>query len=144
MQRLSIREGWTTVVLTSLIVYIAVWSILQADWADGLEILNWVTLAGLAAGLVVSKWRRLPSAALHLGGLAFGILTMLVAMTAYLPDEIGDRREKLRWLWMAAACPEAMAAMAASPAPAAAATTPASMAAISGSCMRCCASRPRA
>lgn len=99
MQRLSIREGWTTVVLTSLIVYIAVWSILQADWADGLEILNWVTLAGLAAGLVVSKWRRLPSAALHLGGLAFGMLTVLVAMTAYLPDQIGGRREKLRWLW---------------------------------------------
>lgn len=99
MQRLSIREGWTTVVLTSLIVYIAVWSILQADWADGLAILNWVTLGGLAAGLVVSKWRRLPSAALHLGGLAFGFITILAAMTAYLPDEIGGRRDKLRWLW---------------------------------------------
>jgi len=99
MQRLSIREGWTTVVLTSLIVYIAVWSILQADWADGLAILNWVTLAGLAAGLVVSKWRRLPSAALHLGGLAFGAIAILLAMTSYLPDEIGDRRAKLRWLW---------------------------------------------
>ena len=40
MNRLALREGWSTFILTSLVVFVAVWSIRQADWADGLQILN--------------------------------------------------------------------------------------------------------
>ena len=99
MQRIAIREGWATVILSALIVYIAVISIQRADWADGLSILTGVMLSGLVAGLVVSKWRRLPSAVLHLGGFVVGLLSVVFAMTRYLDDSIGGTREKLRWLW---------------------------------------------
>lgn len=99
MQRIAIREGWATVILSALIVYIAVVSIQRADWADGLGILTGVMAAGLIAGLVVSKWRRLPSAVLHLGGFVVGLLTVVYAMTRYLDDSIGNTRDKLRWLW---------------------------------------------
>lgn len=99
MHRLAIREGWATVLLTSLIVVIAVISIQRADWADGLDVLNTVMVVGLIAGFIVSKWRRVPSPALHLGGLLVGVLTVIYAMTAYIDDGIGSNRDKLRWLW---------------------------------------------
>lgn len=99
MQRFALREGWATVILTALIIYIAVVSIQRADWADGLGILTGVSLAGMVAGLVVSKWRRLPSAVLHLGGFVIGLLAVTFAMTRYLDDSIGGTRDKLRWLW---------------------------------------------
>lgn len=99
MQRLAIREGWATVILSALLVYIAVVSIQRADWADGLGILTGVMVAGLVSGLVVSKWRRLPSAVLHLGGFVVGLLSVVFALTRYLDDSIGNTRDKLRWLW---------------------------------------------
>ncbi len=99
IRKLGIREGWVTVLLTSLLVLIAVLSIQRAEWADGLGILTWVMAVGLVAGLVSSKVRSLPQAVLHLGGLVIGILSVVWAMTAYLPDEIGGTRDKLRWLW---------------------------------------------
>ena len=99
MQRLAIREGWATVILSALIVYIAVLSIQRADWADGLGVLTGVMVAGLVTGLFVSKWRRLPSAVLHLGGFVVGVFAIVFAMTRYLDDSIGTTRDKLRWLW---------------------------------------------
>ncbi len=99
MHRFAIREGWTIVILTSLIVWIAVLSIQAADWADGLSILNTIMLAGLVAGFIVSKWRRIPSPALHLGGFIVGVIVVLYGMTEYLNDAVGGRRDKLRWLW---------------------------------------------
>lgn len=99
MSRFRIREGWSTIILTSILVWIAVWSIQQAEWADRLGVLNWVMLAGLVAGFVVSKWRRVPSAVLHLAGMAFGVLVIILGATAFLPDALGTRRERLSWLW---------------------------------------------
>ncbi|HLT21593.1 MAG TPA: hypothetical protein VKZ96_19210, partial [Thermomicrobiales bacterium] len=77
MRKLAVREGWSTVILSALIVYISVLSIQRADWADGLGILTGVMVAGLVAGFVVSKWRRLPSAVLHLGGFVLGLLVVI-------------------------------------------------------------------
>ncbi len=99
MKRFKIREGWATLVLTVLLVYIAVVSIQRADWADGLGVLTWVMAAGLVAGFVVSKWRRLPSAVLHLGGFVVGVIAVVFAMTSYIDDSVGTTRDKLRWLW---------------------------------------------
>ena len=99
MQRFAIREGWTTVFLTSMIVFISVWSIQRADWADGLGILNLVALAGLAAGVAVSKNQRLPAAVAHLLAAFAGLLVVLYQMTSYLDDRLGTRRQKLDWLW---------------------------------------------
>jgi transglutaminase-like putative cysteine protease len=99
LNRLAIREGWTTVLLVAAVVYVSIWSILQADWADGLHIINLCALAGLIAGFVVAKWRSVPSLAAHAAGLAFGALVILFQMTNYLDDRLGGRIAKLRWLW---------------------------------------------
>ncbi len=99
MQRFAIREGWSTVFLTAMIVFIAVWSIQRADWADGLGILNLVALAGLAAGVAVSKNHRVPVIVAHLLAAVGGLLVVLYQMTNYLDDRLGSRRQKLDWLW---------------------------------------------
>ena len=99
LKQLSIREGWSTVVLVGLVVYVAVWSILRADWADGLNIVNFTTLAGLAAGLAVAKWRSVPSVVAHGAAMLFGAVVIVVQMTNYLDSRIGSRSAKLRWLW---------------------------------------------
>ena len=98
MQRFAIREGWTTVFLTAMIVFISVWSIQRADWADGLGILNLIALAGLAAGVAVSKNQRLPVVVAHLLAALAGLLVVLYQMTNYLDDRLGTRRQKLDWL----------------------------------------------
>ena len=99
MHRFALREGWTTVFLVSLVVMISIWSIQRADWANGLGILSWVGIAGLAAGLAVSKNQRLPSWAAHLAAFIFGVAVVLFQMTSYLNDALGSRADKLRWLW---------------------------------------------
>lgn len=99
MSRFMIREGWSTVLLTAFIVWVAVWSIQQADWAENLGVLNYVMLAGLVAGFVVSKWRQVPAPILHAAALLCGVLVVIFGVTSFLPDTLGTRREKLDWLW---------------------------------------------
>jgi transglutaminase-like putative cysteine protease len=99
VNRFAIREGWTTVFLTAMVVYISVWSIFRADWADGLGILNWIAFAGLGAGVLVSKWRYGPPIVGHLLALLIGVVVILFQMTHYLDDRIGSRTDKLAWLW---------------------------------------------
>ncbi|MDQ3547335.1 MAG: transglutaminase-like domain-containing protein, partial [Chloroflexota bacterium] len=99
MQRFAIREGWSTVLLTAIVVFISVLSIQRADWADGLGILNLVALAGLAAGVAVSKTQRVPVVVAHLLAAFAGLLVVLFQMTNYLDDRLGTRRQKLDWLW---------------------------------------------
>lgn len=98
MNRLALREGWSTFILTSLVVFVAVWSIRQADWADGLGILTRVMLYGLFAGLIVAKQRRIPGWIAHALALCGGVVVVLYQMTVYLDDRLGNRREKLGWL----------------------------------------------
>lgn len=98
MNRLALREGWSTFILTSLVVFVAVWSIRQADWADGLQILNRVMIYGLVAGLIVAKQRRIPGWIAHLAALVGGAGVVLFQMTEYLDDRLGSRADKLSWL----------------------------------------------
>jgi transglutaminase-like putative cysteine protease len=98
-QRFAIREGWTTVFLTGMVVFISVWSIQRADWASGLGVLNLITLFGLIMGVIVSKWRWGPSIVGHLLAVGVGIVVILFQMTEYLDDRLGGRRDKLSWLW---------------------------------------------
>src|SRR5438552_18773574 len=98
LRRFAIREGWTTIVLVAAVVYISVWSILRANWADGLGILNPIAFAGLACGCAVSKWRQAPRLVAHLAALLVGIIVVTYEMTNYLNDQIGSRADKLQWL----------------------------------------------
>lgn len=99
MQRFAIREGWSTVLLTGMVVFISVWSIQRADWADGLGILNWIAFFGLVAGVLVSKNQRIPVITAHLLAAFAGVLVVLIQMTNYLDDRLGTRWQKLHWLW---------------------------------------------
>lgn len=98
MNRLALREGWSTFFLTSMVVLVSIWSIRQADWADGLQILNRIMVYGLVAGLVVSKQRRIPGWIANALAMLGGAVVVLFQMTEYLDDRLGTRREKLSWL----------------------------------------------
>lgn len=65
MSRLQLREGWTTLFLLAGTIFSVVWSIQGANWADDLSILTPVALLGLALGLGLAKFRRLPALAAH-------------------------------------------------------------------------------
>lgn len=82
-----------------MLVFISVWSLLRADWAARMEFLNWVTLFGLATGVVVSKWRSNPSWVAHLAAAATALIVVVYYTTAYLDDRIGGTWDKLTWLW---------------------------------------------
>lgn len=99
LQRLSLREGWTTFWLAALVVFTATWSVQSADWADGLGILTVVTIAGLAVGLILANVDRIPPVVAHLVALALGAVVVLYEMTGFLSDNLGGRQEKLRYLW---------------------------------------------
>ncbi|HUG15027.1 MAG TPA: hypothetical protein VMM78_08395, partial [Thermomicrobiales bacterium] len=99
MKKLAIREGWSTIFLVSMLVYVAVWSLLRADWADRMEFLNWVTLAGLVVGVAASKWRTHPAWLVHAAGALAGLVVVVFFTTAYLDDRIGGPWTKLTWLW---------------------------------------------
>jgi transglutaminase-like putative cysteine protease len=61
LARLKLREGWITFFLLGALLLTVAGAIQQADWSDELTILTPVTLAALVVGLVLAKWRRLPS-----------------------------------------------------------------------------------
>ena len=94
MQRLAIREGWATVILSALhrLHRRAVDSARRlGGWARDSDRRN-----GRRACFPVSLYRSggsLPSAVLHLGGFLVGLLAVVFAMTRYLDDSIGDTRE---------------------------------------------------
>lgn len=58
---LRIQEGWSTVLLLGGVLLSVVWAIQRADWADNLGILTLIALAGLALGVLLGKWQRLPA-----------------------------------------------------------------------------------
>ncbi|MDI3339887.1 MAG: transglutaminase domain-containing protein [Sphaerobacter sp.] len=96
---MALREGWTTFLLIALVVFTATWSVQLADWADGLEILSLITLAGLVVGLVLANLRRVPAILAHLLALVVGAVVVLYQMTGFLSDALGGRRAKLEYLW---------------------------------------------
>lgn len=99
MQRLALREGWTTFLLISIVVFTATWSTQRANWADGLSILTGITIVGLLTGLVLSQIRRIPSWLAHILALLIGIVVVFFQMTNFLSDNIGGREAKLHYLW---------------------------------------------
>jgi transglutaminase-like putative cysteine protease len=99
VKRFAIREGWSTVFLVSALVFVAVWSLLRADWADNMGFLNWVTLAGLIVGVAAAKIRVRPAALTHIGALFVGLVLTIFYTTAYLDDRLGGTWDKLSWLW---------------------------------------------
>jgi transglutaminase-like putative cysteine protease len=55
MSRLKPAEGWTPLLLLTLMLLTVVWSIDAAQWAEGLAILQVIVLVGILIGLVLSE-----------------------------------------------------------------------------------------
>ena len=83
--QLGLREGWITVLLLAGTLLSVVWAIQRADWADSLDILTPIALAGLALGLALAKWRRLPFFVAHAIALLAGGWLVVNRLDPLLP-----------------------------------------------------------
>jgi transglutaminase-like putative cysteine protease len=81
---LKIREGWSTLGLLTLMLLSVAWSISSAEWAEGLAILQWVVLAGLAIGFILAK-SRLPGFVAHFLSLISGTAWITFLISTLLP-----------------------------------------------------------
>jgi len=62
----TISEGAATFVLVLLLFFCLTGSIAAADWTDGLGVLGWAALAGLACGWALAKIQRIRGFFAHL------------------------------------------------------------------------------
>jgi transglutaminase-like putative cysteine protease len=76
--KLKLEEGWATLLLLMFMLFSVVWSVLAADWTEGLEILPWVGLAALLLGVILAKWRRVPALLAHLLSLIAGLVCVIL------------------------------------------------------------------
>ena len=81
----QLEEGWFSVFLVAAVVYTTIWSIQAAAWVDGLSVLSFTTLLGLAYGLFAAKQVHLPRWPLHLVAaiLAIGLAYLQTAGAFY-------------------------------------------------------------
>ncbi len=82
--RLRPEEGWLSLFLLALVVNSVAWSIEEADWAEGLFILQWCAFWGIVSGLFLARsgWRGLIA---HPLGSALGtswVLFLLLRLVA--------------------------------------------------------------
>jgi transglutaminase-like putative cysteine protease len=87
MERLHLEEGWTTLLLLWAMALVSGIAIHQADLIAGLSILPFVSTAGIAAGLLLSK-SRFSGRTAHLFALVYGlaVITFLIGQT--LPADL--------------------------------------------------------
>ena len=90
----DIGEGVTTFVLVLLLFFCLTGSIAAADWTDGLGVLGWAALGGIAFGWVAAKIQRVRGFFAHL---VMGLLSvpMTVTITASLLPNTLTVEEKL-------------------------------------------------
>ncbi|HKP51528.1 MAG TPA: transglutaminaseTgpA domain-containing protein [Chloroflexia bacterium] len=94
---LKLQEGWLTVSLLALVLFSVTFSIQQAKWAEGLNILTTITLVGLFTGLVLSKVRGVPRILLDLVGLLMGFLTVMLSVASIIRDpRLSTLQERVR------------------------------------------------
>jgi transglutaminase-like putative cysteine protease len=90
------EDGWATLALTALVVYVTVWSIqsVTPPWAPGLSILTPVTTVGLLLAYLSVEQGRLPGALVHTVALVLGVTFAFVQT-----DDVvlhGDRQALLQ------------------------------------------------
>src|SRR3972149_6053173 len=77
------RLDWVMVGLVAIVVLSPALSLALANWTDGLEVLIWIAMAAMAAGLLISisRFRNLTA---HLLSLVYGAALIGYAMTSSL------------------------------------------------------------
>ena len=105
--RLKPEEGWLSVFFLGLMLCSVAWAIEEADWVDGLSILQWSILGGICLGLLLGRWelRRLFA---HSLSLILGTSWLLFLILRLVGPSLGwrDRLEilaarLLHWLQIA-------------------------------------------
>lgn len=82
---LRLEQGWSTVVFLAGAVLAAGWTLSAAGWAEGLEVVPWVGIGGLCAGLLLG-WSVFNSAAAHLIGAIYGTFWVTLLVGQQLPE----------------------------------------------------------
>lgn len=89
------RDGPAWLLLTFLWLDVA-WSIMAADWCEGLHVLQAVVVGGVCIGALLgrSRWKGFFA---HLYALAFGFVTLLLLVGTLLPQDLSwaDRMRNL-------------------------------------------------
>jgi transglutaminase-like putative cysteine protease len=101
----KLPEGWTTLLLLAGMVMSVTWAMSSARWIEGLQVIEWVALAGLAAGILLAK-TRFPASVAHLFSLVYGAAWIGYLGTTLLPPAFAPRERLLElgyhlnaWLW---------------------------------------------
>ena len=88
MTQTKSRPDWVTVLLLALMLTMTAWTVAQADWAPGLELLQTTAIAGLLLGVLLSgsSFRSLTA---HVLALGYGAAWIGFTSIAYLPRAVG-------------------------------------------------------
>ena len=102
-----LREGWTSLILLAAMISSVAWSISSAEWTEGLDILPWVALGGLAAGFLLAK-SVFPSPVAHSFSLVYGLAWIAYLSGNFLPAQFSWRERLIElglrinaWLYAA-------------------------------------------
>ncbi len=105
--RLKPEEGWLSIFFLGLMLSSVAWAIEEANWVEGLSILQWSILGGMCLGLLLARWglRRLFA---HSLSLILGTSWLLFLILHFVAPSLGwrDRLEilaahLLHWLQIA-------------------------------------------
>ncbi len=88
--RFDLKEGWSALGLLILMLICVAWAIRAARWTDGLDILQWVVLGAVGAGLLLAK-SRLRTLWAHTLGLLVGTAWVAWLTSGLLAAELGHR-----------------------------------------------------
>ncbi|MGB3905585.1 MAG: hypothetical protein WBB22_11735, partial [Anaerolineae bacterium] len=87
---MQVKEGRLSFFLLMLMLLCIAWSMELAGWAEGLYVVEWTALGGLALGFLMTRagW---PRALRHLAGIMAGAWLVVAAMTRYIGPGSGWR-----------------------------------------------------
>ena len=86
--KLKLEEGWTSFLLVLLMVLTVAWSVLAADWTEGLAILPWIVVMGATTGLLLAKLQRIPSVLAHLLSMTIGAAVVAATVNLILSPPV--------------------------------------------------------
>lgn len=92
--RFRLEEGWSTLVLLLAMIIISAGGVVQADFFDGLEVLPYVGVTAVFAGLLLAK-SNFPSRTAHLFAFVYGLFVVLYGVGTMLPGDLTWRARVL-------------------------------------------------
>jgi transglutaminase-like putative cysteine protease len=90
MARLRTREGKLSFLLLMLMLLSIAWSMEFAGWVEGLYVVEWTALGGLATGFLMTRLRW-PRAGTHLLSAIIGASLIIVVVARYIDPALGLR-----------------------------------------------------